>query len=331
MLFDYYAHLAGSQDSPAPAKTATQLVSGFVDECTVRFFQQEIGATGKSGKDRGLPSKKNSKEKSDKNTIREAYMDYVQGLLVTGSALLSTLLSSFEPDFHYIVHPSWIGLRVDFTLVRPLYSKDDRVFHLLENPLRKDRVFGLPYMSAASWKGLLRWACWMRAGLQQRFEETERKLRELRDPPWIIKLFGNEKDERKEFRQGSLVFYPTWFTQLGSHVINPHRRATRAGRRPVYYEVVPEGTCGALHLLYAPLPGTSKHDDVAETEMFENLLRAVEELLTYYGISAKRTGGWGTAEVKRWTAYKNGTAVEKAKLDEFWLDLRRWLDGGERS
>jgi CRISPR-associated protein Cmr2 len=43
----------------------------------------------------------------------------------------------------------------------------------------------------------------------------------------------------------------------------------------------------------------------AEEEWLPKLLEAIEDLLTRYGISAKRTVGWGTAEIKKWRAWRN--------------------------
>jgi CRISPR-associated protein Cmr2 len=193
---------------------------------------------------------------------------------------------------------------VGFELLTPWYSKDDRVFHVMDNPVRKDRVFGVPYMAASSWKGLLRWACRMQAGLREHLRENDGKIEGWRDPDWILHLFGNEKGEEEDFHRGALVFYPTWFDKIGFEVINPHSRERRAGTQPIYYEVVPIGTNGTLSLLYAPWPGMKP--EAKPGEIIPKLLEAIETLLTTYGISAKRTVGWGTAKITEWKAYRKG-------------------------
>jgi hypothetical protein len=116
------------------------------------------------------------------------------------------------------------------------------------------------------------------------------------DPPWIRHLFGNEREEQEDFQAGTLVFYPTWFDKVGFEVINPHDRSTRAGRQPIYYEVVPAEAQGKLRLLYAPLPGESAR--VQPSDFLDKLLDSIKELLETYGISAKRTAGWGAARIK---------------------------------
>jgi CRISPR-associated protein Cmr2 len=52
-----------------------------------------------------------------------------------------------------------------------------------------------------------------------------------------------------------------------------------------------------LRLLYAPLPGGGVREAVERIDAIQKLLDAAEQLLTVYGFSAKRTAGWGIAEV----------------------------------
>jgi CRISPR-associated protein Cmr2 len=48
-------------------------------------------------------------------------------------------------------------LHISFKLRKPYLSKDDRTFHLLDNPVRKDKVFQTPMVASTSWKGALRY------------------------------------------------------------------------------------------------------------------------------------------------------------------------------
>jgi len=213
---------------------------------------------------------------------------------------------------------------VGFELLTPWYSKDDRVFHVMDNPVRKDRVFGVPYMAASSWKGLLRWACRMQAGLQKHLRENDGKIEGWRDPDWILHLFGNEKGEEEDFHRGALVFYPTWFDKIGFEVINPHSRERRAGTQPIYYEVVPPGTKGKF---YIPWPGIKP--EAKPGEVIPKLLEAIEKLLATYGISAKRTVGWGTAKITEWKAYRKGQdPVQVGTREELWKAIVNWFREG---
>jgi CRISPR-associated protein Cmr2 len=62
------------------------------------------------------------------------------------------------PQMDILLAGSWF-LQFTFTLAKPWLSKDDDPFYVAEsvNPVRKDKVFKVPMMSASSWKGLLRW------------------------------------------------------------------------------------------------------------------------------------------------------------------------------
>ena len=299
MNFDFYADLATLQACPTDGTPPGGLASGFVDGCT--------GWSARGD--------------AEKQDARRCYMERAQA-----GPLKLPSQCDLDPWPPRLLHADWLALAVDFELLTPWYSKDDRPFHVLDNPVRKDRVFGVPFMAAASWKGMLRWACRMEAGLRKHLEQGKR-FEDWNDPAWILHLFGNEKGEDREFHQGALVFYPTWFDKIGFEVINPHDRRRRAGTQPIYYEVVPgrrptsnnadsyeEGGKGTLRLLYAPWPGMKNRHSPGE--WLPQLLQGTEDLLTRYGISAKRTVGWGTAEIKNWRAWRKDTpADEPIKAD----------------
>ena len=294
MLHDYYASL-GEATSCSPKNASSDLVSGFVDWCVY------------------------SSAKKDKNKARSEYMKHVAKIKEEGFEQPEFIRHNFGtlPD------PSWIGMTVSFTLLTPWYSKDDRAFHVLDNPVRKDRVFGTPFMSASSWKGLLRWACRMREGLFEHLdlEKNKNSMDGWFEPPWIKHFFGNERGESELFNQGTLLFYPTWFNKVDFEVINPHSREKRAGTNPIYYEVVPSGREGTLKMLYAPLPG--KREAKLE-EWLGYLAEAVKKLLETCGISAKRTAGWGTAKIteKGWGLYfQDTTKNDSFSFEDFLKNL----------
>ncbi len=95
-------------------------------------------------------------------------------------------------------------LRFSFKLRKPYISKDDGDFHLLDNPIRKDKVFKTPMVAATSWKGALRSAMMrllvkeLHAGRIQDSEFIEYRLQ-------LYRLFGNEKDGTAEFLNRAFV------------------------------------------------------------------------------------------------------------------------------
>ncbi len=310
MSFDLYAELAIQSQCPVTAELPAGLACGFVDGCT---------AWGTRGGDA-------------KNEARNCYMKRAEAANLLPKEL-ADLLDAVPP----VLQPGWLAIEVAFTLETPWYSKDDRPFHVLDNPVRKDRVFGVPFMSAASWKGLLRWSCRMVAGLAEHLERHRGNLEGWEDPSWLLHLFGNEKGAGEDFQRGALAFYPTWFPRVGFEVINPHRRKTRAGTQPIYYEVVPpryeqKGTLtetkATLRLLYAPRPGQAPKEGVEAQDALNKLLDATDKLLTVYGFSAKRTAGWGLAKVDEWVV-RNGKASQKGDLATVKASLPELLETTE--
>jgi CRISPR-associated protein Cmr2 len=312
MSFDQFANLAKQQSCPqGHAAAAPSFASGFVDECTAWSCRPKSTSSADGGKQK--------KMSAPADEARRSYMEAAKGMTTLALPVELALDTVQDPP-----NRSWIGIEISFKLETPWYSKDDRPFHVLDNPVRKDRVFGVPFMSAASWKGLLRWSSRMRAGLPAPLEEHGGKLDGWNDPDWVLHLFGNEKGEDERFQRGALAFYPTWFSRLGFEVINPHSRTRRAGTQPIYYEVVPAGTDGMLRLLYAPLPGKTRGDALG------HLIDAVDALLSTYGFSAKRTVGWGTASVRDWTARrKDQQPITANTAAEFKMKLGTWLNPAE--
>lgn len=102
------------------------------------------------------------------------------------------------------------ALEFQFVLARPYLSQDDDAFYVIDNPVRKDKVFKVPYVAPTSWKGNLRAAATQ--GLLEAFtellpknrpiEEAERE--ELLATLWAerarrVALFGNEKKNEADF------------------------------------------------------------------------------------------------------------------------------------
>ncbi|WP_008310126.1 RAMP superfamily CRISPR-associated protein [Leptolyngbya sp. PCC 6406] len=177
-------------------------------------------------------------------------------------------------------------LSVPFKLRKPYLSKDDRTFHVLDNPVRKDKVFQTPMVASTSWKGALRAALWQ-LGRKENDEQ-------------IIRLFGNEREEEdhKKLQSGRLYFYPTFFRNIDEkkrlEVINPHDRKTGVGKNPILIECVPIDATGKFVLLYVPF-GEVKHSEVAED--LKLVAEGLQAMLTVYGFGAKTSSGFGIAEL----------------------------------
>jgi hypothetical protein len=194
---------------------------------------------------------------------------------------LSTLLPTLPRYSWYISLP--------VRLAEPFTSKDDGEMHVLENPICRERVFGVPMMRPSTWKGNLRWMAVM-AGLDEQVRE---------------RLFGNETDEEEEFRAGRLLFFPTYFDHIGFEVMAPldrERRFPKTG--PILLECVchrPDDKArpGEFGLLY--LAPSGAWQSLAETTKqaagdLKHTAVILTEMLLSYGFSAKKTSGFGVID-----------------------------------
>lgn len=189
-----------------------------------------------------------------------------------------------------ILPPCSVSIQFKFTLAKPYLSRDENLFYIIDNPVRKEKVFTRPYIAASSWKGSLRAALWQ----MDYNEDNEKNEKERR-------LFGNKRGVELQERpqSGHLHFYPTFFDKVSLEVINPHDRKKRVGKNPILFECVPEGTQGYFTLLYIPFDLVG--EDLKETrrqakEDIELACKGVEAMLTTYGFGAKTSSGFGAAE-----------------------------------
>lgn len=195
-------------------------------------------------------------------------------------------LMALSPDLSLLPAGSF-SISFRFTLTSPYLSKDDAALHLLDNPVKKDWVFKLPYIASTQWKGALR------AAVRQINNWGNQDSQ-------LLRLFGEANDNKPdEGKSGRLYFYPTFFDRLSLEVINPHDRKTGAGSQPILMECVPAGTTGAFTLLYTPLDRIGQ--DAAETRRhvfadLQLLAQGLEALFTVYGFGAKTSSGFGLAD-----------------------------------
>lgn len=190
-----------------------------------------------------------------------------------------------------IPYSAYIQFR--FTLARPIYTRDDDIFYIHENPTAKDAVYKIPMIHASSWKGIIRTVFIRYTGMKP-------------TTPLLVRLLGQstpENEEEEISRRGRALFYPTYFDRIDLEVLNPHSRMTRAGTVPIMLESVPVGASGVFTLLYFPFDLIGAPPDQAEAEMREDLRALGEAIFTMmrvHGFSAKSNRGYGMAylEVK---------------------------------
>lgn len=266
MTLDYFAELGGRNRWP-PDTTETS-------ETTTRYHV--LIATG---------------HKKDKNTGADALRAaWGKGRLRVSvpepAAALWQPIAAPTADLSILPACSFT-LSFTFTLAQPYISRDDNAFYIVDNPIVRDKVFGLPLVRPSSWKGNL-------AAALRQLGQSEK------DAVWQ-RLFGKVNEANDEGQAGRLIFFPTFFTQTGLEIINPHNRKTRVGERPILFECVPAGAQGVFTLLYAPFDRIGEPASKICSEVAEDMplvIAGIEAMLTRYGFGAKTTVGCGVAEAE---------------------------------
>lgn len=201
-------------------------------------------------------------------------------------------------------------LQFTFHLGKPYISLDDTSFYIIDNPVKKERIFKLPYISASQWKGMLRSAVRQVCNIKKCKDETEQ----------MIRIFGNIKseEENRNLHQGALHFYPTFFDRIGLEVINPHDRETGTGINPIYFETIPAGASGEFELLYFPFESGDGKEIYGVRDLLL-IVQSVHEMMTLYGIGAKVSSGFGRVR-----------NIEKGVLKmKVSTELRKRIEAGE--
>jgi CRISPR-associated protein Cmr2 len=218
---------------------------------------------------------------ADKNLFRTAWQRNPRPV---GNTSWLPFVQSYALDLTSLPFGS-LWIRFEFKLLKPYISRDDNQFYIVDNPIVREKVFRLPVMRPTAWKGSLRHALWQ-LGHQ---EDNER----------IRQLFGAVDDEQsKKGNSGRLYLYPSFFTQTGLEVINPHDRETGAGSQPILIESVPTGATGIFTLLYTPLDRIGADESETRQQVAADLqliAAGLEALFTVYGFGAKTSSGFGLA------------------------------------
>ncbi len=268
-------------------------------------------------------------------------------------------LGLYAPDLN-LAHSSafapgsW-SIQFSFTLRKPYISRDDVDFYILDNPIKKEWVFKLPYIAPSQWKGSLRSAmvrelindsppaeefAWRRFQMARLFGDEKGQesgslsgLAEFLDKEGGVeavdkfhqlerKHFGGEEGDPLSHNRGILHFYPTYFDRMGLEMINPHDRETGSGKLPIYFECVPEGadSVGIFSLLCVPMPGPEQSRESIEEQAkrdIEAVARGIFAMMTHYGFGAKTGSGFGLANIKYFDAKVDPIGLRSVLLDSW--------------
>ncbi len=242
--------------------------------------------------------------------------------IIPQSDLYESIMPEEAPSelLRYLPFGSWL-LKFTFQLKKPYISRDDAPFYIIDNPVRKDKVYKIPMASPAQWKGMLQ------SVMARIILSSENRAEFIKRRFMLIRLFGNDKETmsvffedqkdawenkfQKQFNQfygvkkindlhrsGRLHFFPSFFDDIGLEIINPHDRAKKTGINPIYIESVPAGSKAQFRLLYVPVDIMAKSKAEIIKEVSDDwgfLKQGIKDLFTIFGFGGKISSGFGLA------------------------------------
>ncbi|RKZ00644.1 MAG: hypothetical protein DRQ10_03790, partial [Candidatus Hydrothermota bacterium] len=161
------------------------------------------------------------------------------------------------PDLSIFPKGSW-AIQVNFTLKKPYISKDDVDFYIIDNPVKKEWVFKVPYVAPSQWKGALR-STMIRELVSKlengKIDEDEFVTERLQ----LYRLFGNEKDGTASFLNRVLALHRVgpvpedgteneeWQEKFREEILKIEKEFDREPREKEYLVGNIEGYQGSLH------------------------------------------------------------------------------------
>ena len=214
-------------------------------------------------------------------------------------------------------------ISLDFELLSPLLTHDDDSFYLFDNPVKKDHIFGVPYLAAASMKGLT-FDAFLRAFPADNWENLGKKdsdrtiayrsQKNKLSAQAAKRLFGvadnaetNLQDDSKS-QVGRLHFAPIWFKYIQYLVMNP---SSEKNSMPIQFEAIAaedsdkKTVKATINFWYINKIDGEESSELEVRADLALLLEAMSEWLPALGLGAKRLAGYG--------AIKPLTAIFKGK------------------
>lgn len=171
--------------------------------------------------------------------------------------------------------------QIKWKLATPFFSRADLELDAADNPICRDTLSGQPILRASGAKGML----------AHRLRATDAQMSDF--------LLGPEVSpgETHEGFCGRLVFGDVLFDKVDLDVFSPHERIRGVADHPVTFEVVPAGATAEWSIAFwERVPG--ELDSEAARKILGTVFNSLSELLQDFGFSAKRTSGYGLANMQ---------------------------------
>lgn len=252
-----------------------------------------------------------------------------------------------QPAVDMVLLPEYsAAVTLRFQLLAPLLTRDDDAFYLFDNPVRKDHTFGVPFLAAASVKGLAADA--LQRGFPPELDwktlgknDQERKTAYRRKSALARRLFGVASDEKEsDSEAGRLHFSPVWFSHVQYLVMNPTKQdGSGIGTQPIQFEAVSpvddkgKPVQGEVSFFYFNPAGAKEADEITARTDLACLVGALAAWWPALGLGAKRLAGYGAVVPLAAKCSGNGFADMKTPLEfsgaESWMQLATRIAKGK--
>ena len=236
-------------------------------------------------------------------------------------------------------------ISLEFELLSPLLTHDDDSFYLFDNPVKKDHIFGVPYLAAASMKGLT-FDAFLRAFPADNWKNlgkndsdrtiAYRSQKNKLSAQAAKRLFGvadnaetNLQDDSKS-QVGRLHFAPIWFKYIQYLVMNP---SSEKNSMPIQFEAIAakdsdkKTVKATINFWYINKIDGEESSELEVRADLALLLEAMSEWLPALGLGAKRLAGYGA--IKPLTAIFKGKnfsgELSKEITENSWKELAEKL------
>jgi len=193
-----------------------------------------------------------------------------------------------------------VSVKMNWKMKTPFFSRSNSEFSAIDNPIERDTLTGKPVLHASGMKGLLR------------------AVMIEKDKNVTFQLFGNDRLDDDNISVGRMVIGDIMFDKADTDMFAPHEREFGVVDHPVTFEIVPakaNAEWGFTIIEYSK-------NEIALKKALLLLFESLSDLLIDFGISAKRSSGYGLCdkikfEIKIGSDLKlNSDALEKKEFSK---------------
>lgn len=190
-----------------------------------------------------------------------------------------------------------VAVLIKWKLATPFHSRSESFFEPIDNPLVRDKLTNRALLRSTGIKGMLRAI----------IEANQHDIAEM--------LMGAKSDNQENANAARIIMGDVLFdAKYIMDVFSPHHRQKRVANLPISFEVVPENTNAEFGFYLYEL----NKNEIDFKQYLKIIFESMRDLLTLYGMSAKRTADYGLAKPDKIEIFvKPGKAINIPEDSKF--------------